>query len=293
MKNIMWVSGLLALVLSVALPARACDECQLRKEGTYLGQFTLLGNGTVRSWVKYEKGKPTSIGVTFSETALSGLKEAKDLPPKMPMMAYRIALPPEAKPTGFDHIVLDWNPIGHEPKGIYTAPHFDFHFYTVNDQARHKITAVGKDIAICEKKPEARFIPAGYILAPGTAIPQMGAHAVDTATPELHGQPFTQTFIYGYYNGQMNFIEPMVTLEYLKTKPNFSTAVKVPQAYNKSGFFPTRYSISHDPVRQEYSVALDSLTWRKAAPPTKLPIKATAKITGKAKSKPALKSAAR
>jgi hypothetical protein len=287
MKNIMWVGGLLAFALSAGQTARACDECQLRKEGTYLGQFTLLGNGTVRSWVKYEKGKPTSLGVTFSETALSGLKEAKDLPPQMPMMAYRIALPPEAKATGFDHIVLDWNPIGHIPQGIYTVPHFDFHFYTITDAMRNKITAVGKDIAICEKKPEARFLPAGYIIPPDTAVPQMGAHAVDAATPELHGQPFTQTFIYGYYNGQMNFVEPMVALDYLKTRPNFSTAVKVPQAYSKNGFFPTRYSISYDPVRQEYSVALNGLTWRKAAPANKAPAKAKVKATTKPKTKTA------
>ena len=58
-------------------PAAACEECQLRKERTYLGQFTLLGNGTARTWVKYgANGKPATLGITFSETALSGLPDA-------------------------------------------------------------------------------------------------------------------------------------------------------------------------------------------------------------------------
>jgi hypothetical protein len=63
--------------------------------------------------------------------------------------------------------------------------------------------------------------------------------------------------------------------------------VKVPQAYSKNGFFPTRYSISYDPVRQEYSVALNGLTWRKAASANKAPAKAKVKATTKPKTKTA------
>ena len=283
MKPAVLLGGLLALATIFSAPAHACDECQLRKDGTYLGQFTILGNGTVRSWVKFEKGKPSSLGLTFSETALSGLKEEKELPKAMPMMEYKLALPKEAKVTGFDHISLDWNPIGHPPKDIYTLPHFDVHFYLMSPEARGKIIATGADIARCEKKPESRYIPAGYIIPPETAVPQMGAHAIDAAAAELAGQKFTTTFLYGYYNGQMNFIEPMISVDFLKTRPNYTTAIKVPQAYAKSGFYPTRYSVSYDATRQEYSVSLDSLKWQVGKPPvnkiitTKAPVKAAPK----------------
>jgi hypothetical protein len=106
------VASTAALFLTLAAnqpqKANACEECQLRKEGTYLGQFTLMGNGTVRSFVTYGKnGKPSSLGVTFSESALFGLPEK--LPGGMPMWEYALALPAEARATGFDHISLDWN----------------------------------------------------------------------------------------------------------------------------------------------------------------------------------------
>ena len=37
----------------------------------------------------------------------------------------------------------------------------------------------------------------------------MGVHAVNPSAPEFHNQPFTATFLYGYYNKQQTFIEPM------------------------------------------------------------------------------------
>jgi hypothetical protein len=251
------------LVVSAGTGAQACEECQLRKGGTYLGQFTLMGNGTVRSWVKYQNGKPSSLGVTLSESAITGLRT--NLPKQMPVVEYKLALPKEAKVTGFDHISLDWAPQGHVPKGVYDKPHFDIHFYTMAPAERLKITAVGKDLAICSKKPTTRFIPTGYIAPPETSIPQMGMHAIDSASPELNGQPFSSTFIYGYYNGQMNFVEPMVALSFLQTKANFSAPVKVPAAYAKQGYYPTLYSVTYDQERGEYSVALEGLIWRAGA----------------------------
>jgi hypothetical protein len=162
--------------------ANACEECQLRKEGTYLGQFTLMGNGTVRSFVTYGKnGKPSSLGVTFSEAALSGLPEK--IPGGMPMWEYALALPAEARVTGFDHISLDWNPQGHEPAGIYTKPHFDVHFYLTSRTERKKITFRARQDDRCTRSHAARFLPAGYIMPPGTAVPDMGAHAIDSAAP--------------------------------------------------------------------------------------------------------------
>jgi hypothetical protein len=249
--------------------AKACQECQLRKQGTYLGQFTILGDGTVRTWVKFANGKPASLGVTFSEMALQGLPTVEKLPKAMPVMEYELALPKEARNIGFDHISLDYGPVGHPPADIYDKAHFDVHFYMMPSAERKKITARGKDLAVCEKKPDAGTLPVGYILAPGTAIPQMGVHAVDPSGPEFRGEGFTKTFIYGYYNGKMTFIEPMVAVDYLKTKPNSSGAVKAPLVYQRPGFYPTKYSITFDEKRREYSVSLDGLTWR--TPPLSTP----------------------
>jgi hypothetical protein len=135
--------------------AAACEECQLRKEGTYMGQFTLMGNGTVRSFVTYGKGgKPSSLGVTFSESALSGLREK--LLAGMPMWEYALALPSEARVTGFDHISLDWNPRGHETTDLKTWQRVGFD--------RNSVVA---DSAIEIEDANVIFSPQSFLLQHG------------------------------------------------------------------------------------------------------------------------------
>ncbi|MBI2841856.1 MAG: hypothetical protein HYX78_00490 [Armatimonadetes bacterium] len=102
---------------------------------------------------------------------------------------------------------MNWNPRGHIPPGIYDTPHFDFHFYMISETDRNKITAVGDDLVITEKPPRQEHVPKGYVLAPGGSEPRMGAHWINPESSEFHGQPFTKTFIYGFYDGKMAFID--------------------------------------------------------------------------------------
>jgi hypothetical protein len=252
-------AGLLAI--SVA-PSLACDTCSSKfKPGTHTGSVQRVGNGVAYSWVKLnEKGKPTTIGVTLTESSLSGLPQT--LPPGAMWHEWELEVPKEAGRTPFKHIVVGWNPNGHIPKEIYDKPHFDFHFYTITSQQRMKITAKGDDLPRVQKRLSAEYVAPGYIYAPGGEEPMMGAHWVDTASGEFNGQPFTTTFIYGSYDGKMNFWEPMITKAYIESKPDVTIPVKQPAAYPESAYYPTSYSIRFDPERREHTVALEGLTWR-------------------------------
>ena len=37
----------------------------------------------------------------------------------------------------FKHQVTNYNPEGHGPPGVYSVPHFDFHFYMVGNDLRN------------------------------------------------------------------------------------------------------------------------------------------------------------
>lgn len=262
MKKFIFAALALAAFSSTQV-ARACEECQLNKSGMYFGQFTILGNGTVRTWAKLNKGVPQSLGLTFSETALDGQ------PAKMPAklqdqlkLMHRLQLPKEAARTGFTEIGLDYMPEGHEPKPLYTVPHFDIHFYRMPWAERQKITAKGANLKVCEKKPEAGILPAGYMVAPRGSVPMMGAHAIDPRSPEFHGKPFQHTLIYGLYDGKVNFIEPMVAISFLREKKDVSQPIPLPTKFTQWGYYPTRYSISFDENRREYTFALEGLVPR-------------------------------
>lgn len=231
------------------------------KAGTFVGATKPLGSGTVRSWVTLdEAGKPLAVGLTFTESAYK--TAPTELPKGQESMELNLALPKEAAATAFDHIGFDWNPMGHPPANIYTVPHFDIHFYTISTAEQERITAQGDDLKKCYLKPGDEYTPTGYMLPPDTAVPRMGAHWIDPKSRELNGQPFTRTFLYGNYDGKLIFWEPMVAKSFFDTKTNVTEYIKLPRKYDKPGYYPTKYSISYDAAKKEYTVALEGMVKR-------------------------------
>lgn len=231
------------------------------KPGVYDGPSRDMGKGHAHAFIKLDaSGIPTTIGIKMSESALVGLPE--DPPRDADGWEYVLSLPKEAAISGYNYIVIDWNPKGHIPPGVYDKPHFDFHFYMINSEQRDKITAKGEDLARAHRAPAPELMPEGYILPEGTEVPRMGAHAIDTSAPEFNELPFTKTFIYGFYDGQMIFVEPMMTKAFLETKPNTMDRVKLPQTYSKHAYYPTSYRVDYNATKREYEISLEDLVSR-------------------------------
>lgn len=218
-----------------------------------------IGKGTAHTVVRAgENGKPASIGIVLTSGALDGLPEVA--PKGHTDVAYVLPMPATGPRTVVDHVVVNWEPKGHEPPGIYDVPHFDFHFYFVKPAARMKVKFKDPgDSGQPAQQPPGKLMPAGYIMPPGTAVPEMGAHAVDPSSPEFNKQPFTATFIYGFYGKSQTFVEPMATLAFLKSKPDFSAPVKRPAEYSRPGAYPSSYSVRFDAARDAYEVTLEGL----------------------------------
>jgi hypothetical protein len=159
--------------------------------------------------------------------------------------------------TPFRTIMLNWNQNGHEPAGVYDLPHFDFHFYTTGQNDVMAYT----DPVKMENLPDAAYVPANHIAGPG--VPMMGKHWIDVTSPELNGQPFTQTFLYGSYDTKVVFYEPMITLNFLKSTSNFERALPQPSKFKTAGYYPTKMRVSkHDGVTE---IILDGFTYRQAS----------------------------
>jgi len=245
----------MAMVWAIAPGANAAGN----NGTTYMGKAVRLGNGTAHTVVRTDAGgKPVSIGVVLSEKALDGLPTAAkgagtDVPFQLPM-------PVKGPRTVVDHVVVNWEPQGHPPQKVYDVPHFDFHFY-LRSAAYQKKVHFKSDAESGDpgQQPAAEMLAAGYVIPPGTAVPKMGVHAINPASPEFKGQPFTSTFIYGYHHKQLTFLEPMASLEFLKSKPALSAPVSRPAKYLKAGVYPSSYSIKYDNAARHYEVSLDGL----------------------------------
>lgn len=238
------------------------------------GPPTKVGNGMARAYVVTDSRQgeaPLELGIALDASALQGL------PNTQMMYMYLLELPALA-PEPYQLVELDWNPGGHPPPGVYTVPHFDFHFYTISLAERNAIVPSDPDFAAeANNLPTGAFVPPFYAVLAGPgqtaadiAVPQMGVHWSDVRSPELQAllgnpagfQPFTRTFIYGSWNGRFTFYEPMVTLEYLLSNPDVTTSIPVPASYPEAGYFPTSYKVTYDAQAKEYRVALTGLTKR-------------------------------
>ncbi len=240
-----------AILLSATFAS--CKKDNKKSSQTFYGKAVALGGDSVRSFITInENAQPESIGLQFGENALNGLPT--DTMPEMPENMYPVTLPDQAKITGLNHIEVDWNPFGHPPAGVYTVPHFDFHFYYITPEEQASVVP-GPDVV----PVPSQFVPKDYFSPVPIAVPDMGVHWFDSTATEFHGQPFTSTFIYGFYHGEMTFLEPMITKAFLQTHPDFSSAIKQPQAFQKSNYYPTNYQIKYDGTKHVYLLTLSGL----------------------------------
>ncbi len=241
-----------AVTAVVGLTALACSDGTSPNK-TYFGPSMAMGNGTARTYLEVtSNGAPVSLGVSLSETALAGLPTAGT--------EYALALPSEATVAPFTHAVVNWNPTGHPPAGVFTVPHFDVHFYTITPAERAAILPSDPQfVTKTGRLPSAEFRPSGYV-NDAFAIPRMGVHWTDPSSPTFSGQAFTKEFIYGSWDGALTFYEPMVTKALLESKPAMSiTTIKLPASYAKPGSYPTSYSIGYDTNAKEYQIAITGL----------------------------------
>jgi hypothetical protein len=228
------------------------------------GPTVAFGQGAARTWVQTDDhGAPSSLGIALTEAALVGLPTTVSGPSPTALMA-SLPLPAAAAGTGFDHAEIGWNPNGHEPPQLYGQPHFDLHFYQVSMSTQMAILPSDPQFgAKAANLPAAAFVPAGYVPPPApiaaSAVPQMGVHWTDVKAPELNGQPFTNTFIYGSWDGKFIFLEPMVSKTYLETHPNTTQSIPQPAQWASAGSHPTTYSVAWDAGAKEFRFTLGGL----------------------------------
>lgn len=263
---------ILAFIVAIATFISSCnkdnDTAPLFEKTVY-GESVQMGGGTLRSWATIDAaGNPTTVGFTLTPEVLHNLPSgphsmrtmADDESSTAPhvMYYYEVDLPAEIKDkTPFDHIAVDWNPMGHPPM-IYSVPHFDAHFYMISSEQQMQIGDEVSDPKILAV-PQAEYLPSDFIDIQ-VNVPEMGKHWVDKFTPELNNGDFVQTFIYGSYDSKIIFYEPMFTLDYLLSNPDDTFLIKQPAEFERKGlYYPNKYVIRHDATTGNYIVALTDL----------------------------------
>ena len=288
------MSGSRTLLIGAAVFAACGTNIALADMGTPNTEAKKLGDGLAQVFAELDaEGAPRMIGVAFDQAMLERL-------PDMPNTysrcfdknangridahgecngdyELRFALPEDLVRRGvtpFRWVSVNWNPMGHPAPAppVWAVPHFDFHFYIMPEDAVGQIRpGPCSELIDCDDFKRARIpVAARYVHADhidvGAAVPDMGNHLIDSKSPELAaaGPAFTHTFIFGAYDGQVTFYEPMVTLAYFQSRPDTCVPIKQPQAWQTEGYYPTAYCIRHLPDDGRYTVSLEDFVRRTA-----------------------------
>jgi hypothetical protein len=247
------------LLLSITAALVSCTK-EEKKETTFVSSEVTLHHGKVwTSLTLAPSGEPKQLAVVLNNDALSSVPVGSGTghDHQHDNTAF-IPVPQKAtETTPFKFIMLDWTPSGHQPNQIYTVPHFDIHFYMTPQSEVLNYT----DPAKINADPAAEYLPANYVAGP--PVPMMGKHWIDVTSPELNGQPFTQTFIYGSHDGNVVFYEPMITLDFLKSNDNFERSIPQPAKVKNSGYYPTKMKIKKKGTTTE--VILEGFTYIQAS----------------------------
>jgi len=274
--------GVAAVITGLGL---ASSAGVFSKEQTLKGRAERIGAGTVQSFVTLDPdGAPTAIGVTMSAGALEQLPPVPNTRSRCFDLngdgrhtghecigdEERILDVPVGAPAGlpFRWISVNWNPAGHH-NTPYAKSHFDFHFHT-GDKDRVEAIAPGRcgeladcdDFKVATRPVPSRYLPDGYIDV-GAVVPRMGNHLLDARSPELKDSlPFSSTFIYGAYDGELIFWEPMITLDLLRKTRESCFEIRQPPEFRQAGYYPTQYCMRQS--RGDRTVSLERFQYSEA-----------------------------
>lgn len=282
----------LAAVVGLAW-ASGCVEASASDPTTEWGATLDFADGTLRSFHTYDESGTLAIGVRVSAGALQnmptepsdGQHDVEDGDAViLPCCGHELRLPMPARAsaqTPFEHIVLNYNPLGHGPPDVYDQPHIDFHFYMISDDERVGIAGstdaaqictdistvnpmfppvpvpmTCEQVALTAQDLPADQLPPNYVNV-GAVEPAMGNHLVDPGAPEFGGELFTQTFVYGSHAGELVFMEPMITVARLLAITELECVdIEMPAAFPEAGRYPTQYCLDYDEAEDAYDVWL-------------------------------------
>lgn len=152
-------------------------------------------------------------------------------------------------PEGCDNVAMSWS---------YTVPHFDVHFFFVEQSEWLSIAWNGfptvappADIqAKCNDEPPAEeAAPEGYYSS-HDCVPDMGRHWIQDKLETRTGFEEQPSLIFGSYDGEATFWEPMVSANTFNwvsengVDQQATISWPQPRQYFRDGWFPQHYALA-------------------------------------------------
>jgi hypothetical protein len=152
--------------------------------------------------------------------------------------------------TFFNHVGVGYHPSGHGPPGVNDVPHYDIHFYAETMEEREAIECGGQPNVPADQIPDGVDDPPEGGEPFGSCVPEMGIHS---------SEPYDKldtAMIYGFNNGKLTFLEPMIHEDNLKQKKELEFTIKPPPSLGYKANYPHRSYTFYDEVEDTYNVVM-------------------------------------
>lgn len=227
---------------------------------TEWGETKELGNGEVQTFVTTKpSGKTTFVGTQITADAAT-IDEGEYKDPTL----VAIDFPGD---TAFEWLGLNWMVGGHGPPEVYGVPHFDIHFYLMPETDVFEIPAINYPPGSGEPydvELAADQFPSNHFRTQAV-VENMGEHLFDAEAPEWDqsgvpsGEAFTHSFVWGHWEGDLHFFEPMITTEFFEgLEGEVVSDISMPERMPVAGQYPTAYEVAYHDDRDAYTVTLES-----------------------------------
>lgn len=289
-RTVLKTTGGLLTGMTIFPGSISAQETGQETQVVHEGESVNVGGGSLMTYATTDSmGNVVSLGVHLDDDAVTSFAQGGSHHEKE--VGAHVHFPTETTDgNALDHQFtfqgFHYNPEGHPPPEIYDIPHFDFHFYMLEDKAVEAISGgpLGETpmpfIGLADYEiPDAQR-PPGYMFEKHRFIvEEMGEHLLDATAPEFNGETFTHTYVYGIHDpsidpanpdrtkvitlgdedvempvytgdgqGQVHFVEPMVTTDFIRNGLTRAREVGVatPAQFPTGGAYPTTYGMRPD-----------------------------------------------
>ncbi len=242
----------LPLVLFTALYLTGCEEPTQEFGTQHTSDDIEFGNGFVNLWVE---------------------KDTDDSPYRLLALADDIILitPPEEEtsvtlpwPDDIDpiapyrHFRFYYLPNGHGPSGL-DVPQFKFRAYLIDEEEREDLKDADEQTRI--ETPDDQLLPEDFELLNRDDFPPVGSQWVNPNLNDLESN-FQYAYAWGFNDGELIYLETMLSLEVLTQRPDGVLEIAQPNAVHSEGYYPFLSYISFSDGSNQFFMGMQEFGFR-------------------------------
>lgn len=242
----------ISLILLIGLFLTGCEEPTQEFGTQHTSDDIEFGNGYVNLWVEKDtEDSPFRLLALADDIILINPPEEET--------SVTLPWPDDVDPIApYRHFRFYYLPDGHGPPGL-DIPQFKLRAYLIDEQKREDLKDADEQTRIVT--PNDQLLPEGFELLNRGDLPPVGSQWVNPNLNDLEGN-FQYAYAWGFNDGELIYLETMLSLEVLTQRPDAVLEVAQPNAVQREGYYPFLSYISFSNGTNQFFMGMQEFGFR-------------------------------